>query len=305
MLRLSLSCSVWRSSKNVFYRLAASGWDLDLPSPLESRIYIPRRFPTVKNDVVLYPGLCQGRFTLTLSASDPWLPENVGRRRQRQPSVHFFCQALRGLGSTGPNSCKLRIAGTTREVALSSCSRPHLHHLEALTGKQMSLLRAANVMMTRSSPFGENFAKHWIAISLTIAFSTSRRLVTASKADTSLVTMSAVHCKAAFRRRRPLSNSLTKSHRFILCRLECWRTASRQFFGGEIEAANAAAGASPSQVSQHAVLATSYVHFTGQGTTGSSECACATPSAAQVNSRARRIKWGFILRCTVIPCPCS
>ena len=29
MLRLSLSCSVWRSSKNDFYRLAASRWDLD------------------------------------------------------------------------------------------------------------------------------------------------------------------------------------------------------------------------------------------------------------------------------------
>ena len=81
-----------------------------------------------------------------------------------------------------------------------------------LTGKLESPLRAANARMTRSSPLGATSAKHWTAISLTIASSTSRHLVTASTANSSLATKSAIHCQAAFRTRTSVSSSLTKSH---------------------------------------------------------------------------------------------
>ena len=100
---------------------------------------------------------------------------------------------------------------------------------------------------------------------------------------------------AAFRTRTSVSSSLTKSHRI---RFECWRTACRQLFTAEIEAANATLqGVSLSSVTAHVELRSLF----WQGTTGSLECAFAgslqhsalsrAPSAPQVSSRVHQVEW--------------
>ena len=72
------------------------------------------------------------------------------------------------------------------------------------------------------------------------------------------------------------SSSLTNSHGITLCRFECWRTACQQLPISEIEAANAThRRVSFTGVAAHVVLPTTYSHHTGQGPTGSLECACA------------------------------
>ena len=98
-----------------------------------------------------------------------------------------------------------------------------------------------------------------------------------STATSSLATKPAIHCQAAFRTRTSVSSSLSKSQSIaILCRFECWRTACRQLLSGEIGAANATLWSVFSGVAAHVVLPTRYVHFSGQGATGSLECACAS-----------------------------
>ena len=93
--------------------------------------------------------------------------------------------------------------------------------------KLVSAHRAANARMTLSSCLGATFAKHWTASSLTIASPTSRHLVTAATANSSLTTKSATHYQAAFPTRTSVSSSRAKSHG-IIRRYECWRTACRQ-----------------------------------------------------------------------------